>query len=230
MVLNPRHQVWNGIGTGKTFSATWAVDYLLKLGAIRHVLLVGPISTLEVVWQRTLFQVNQDIDIEVLKGTAKQKRVGIQRILATPAVGKSTISIINPDSLHIIADEPACDLIDLVIVDESATFRNPKSRRYEALCKLEGNFYELREGKVHAFHQEKGVCNEGCKPIVRRIKVKDRSERNWQRGFWPMTGSPRPEKATDVWAISALTSPDRVPRYFGEFRDMDEPHRSVYMG
>ncbi|HZI17013.1 MAG TPA: helicase-related protein, partial [Pyrinomonadaceae bacterium] len=36
----------------------------------------------------------------------------------------------------------------------------------------------------------------------------------------PMTGSPAPEEPTDVWAISALASPDRVPKHFGEFRDM----------
>lgn len=215
--------MWNDIGTGKTFSATWAVDYLFKIGAIRHVLLVGPISTLEVVWQRTLFRVNQDINIEVLrKGLpAAKKKAVINRICEKDFMPNvCTITIVNPDSLHIIADEPGCDFLDLVIVDEAATFRNHKSRRYDALCRIIGNYYENRPGTVHAFHQEKGVCNDGCKPIVRRVKDKDRSERNWKRGFWPMTGSPRPETATDVWSISALAAPDRVPRHFGEFRDM----------
>ncbi len=212
--------MWNDIGTGKTFSATWAVDYLFKIGAIRHVMLIGPISTLEVVWQRTLFRVNQDINIEVLrKGLpAAKKRAAINRITSSEC--GITITIVNPDSLHIIADEPGCDKIDLVIVDEAATFRNHKSRRYDALCRLVGNYYENRPGTVHAFHQEKGVCNDGCKPIVRRVKMEARSARNWSRGFWPMTGSPRPETATDVWSISALAAPDRVPRHFGEFRDM----------
>lgn len=205
LVLNPRHQVWNEIGTGKTFSAAWALDYLFQVGAIKHVLIVGPISTLEVVWQRSLFRVMPEINIEVLKGTADRKKAGISRI-GVPECGR-TISVINPDSLHIIADHPACDKLDLIIVDESAVFRNHKSRRFNALCKLVGNYHEVKAGTLYG------------KPITRRVKDKERSARNWQRGFWPMTGSPRPETATDVWAVSALASPDRMPRTFGEFRD-----------
>jgi hypothetical protein len=205
LVLKPRHQVWNEIGTGKTFSAAWAIDYLLRLGAIKHILLVGPVSTLEVVWQRTLFRVNSDVNITVLKGSADRKKAGISRI-GVPECGP-TISIINPESLHIIADHPACDNLDLIVIDESAMFRNSKSRRYGALCKLVGNFYEQRDGTLYG------------KPIKRRVLIKPRSERNWKRGFWPMTGSPSPEQPTDVWAISALASPDRVPLHFSHFRD-----------
>lgn len=198
--------MWNDIGTGKTFSAAWAIDYLLKLGAIKHILLVGPISTLEVVWQRTLFRVNSDVNITVLKGNAEKKKDAISRI-AVPDCGP-TISIINPDSLHIIANHPACDKLDLIVIDESAMFRNSKSRRYSALCMLVGNFYETRNGTAYG------------KPIKRKVLIKDRSDRNWQRGFWPMTGSPSPEVPTDVWAISALASPDKVPKHFSTFRDM----------
>lgn len=205
LIEHPRHQVWNEIGTGKTFAAAWALDMLFKIGAIKHVVLVAPISTLEVVWERTLFRVLRDVNVTVLKGTADRKRAGISRI-GVPECGP-TVSIINPDSLHIIADHPACDKISLVLVDESAVFRNAKSRRFNALCQLVGNFYDVRPGTLYG------------KPIMRRVKDKGRSERNWSRGFWPMTGSPRPEKSTDVWPCSALVSPDRVPRTFGEFRD-----------
>lgn len=207
LITNPRHQVWNEIGTGKTFAVAWALALLFQMGAIKHVLLVAPVSTLEVVWERTLFRVLCDVNVEVLKKgmTAQRKRAGISRI-GVPECGP-TVTIINPDSLHIIADHPACDNLSLVVVDESAVFRNAKSRRFGALCQLVGNFYEIRPGTLYG------------KPIKRRVKDKPRSERNWQRGLWPMTGSPRPEVATDVWPCSALVSPDQVPRTRGEFRD-----------
>lgn len=35
-----------------------------------------------------------------------------------------------------------------------------------------------------------------------------------------MTGSPQPEEPTDVWAVSVLASPDRVPKHFSTFRDL----------
>lgn len=38
--------------------------------------------------------------------------------------------------------------------------------------------------------------------------------------FWGMTGTPIPNKVTDAWAQCMLISPDKVPPYFGRFRDM----------
>src|SRR6185369_16203211 len=79
LINHPRHQVWNEIGTGKTFSAAWAIDYLQKLGAVKHVLLIAPISTLEVVWQRSLWRVNPDLDVQICKGIADKRKETISR-------------------------------------------------------------------------------------------------------------------------------------------------------
>lgn len=38
--------------------------------------------------------------------------------------------------------------------------------------------------------------------------------------FWGMTGTPIPNKVVDAWAQCRLISPERVPPYFGRFRDM----------
>lgn len=217
LVLNPRHQIWNEIGTGKTFSAAWAIDYLIRLNAIKNVILIAPISTLEVVWQRTLWRVNPDLDVAICKGIADKRRKIVSRMEAS---NQPTITLINPDGLHIIAELPAADLIDLVVVDESAMFRNSTSRRYDALCKLVGNYYEKRPGVTHGFHQEPGKCTEACRPVVRRVLTKNRTDKNWQRGFWPMSGSPQPEQPTDVWSIAVLVSPKTVPEHFSHFRDL----------
>lgn len=40
--------------------------------------------------------------------------------------------------------------------------------------------------------------------------------RTW---VWGLTGSPTPKAPTDAWAQVRLISPDRVPKYFGRFRD-----------
>ena len=36
---------------------------------------------------------------------------------------------------------------------------------------------------------------------------------------WGMTGSPIPHEPTDVWAQARLVTPDRVPKYFGRYRE-----------
>jgi SNF2 family DNA or RNA helicase len=124
IVRNQRCFVFDDIGTGKTFSAAWAIDYLIKTDQVRRVLIIAPVSTLTVVWKRTMFHVNPTLDVQVLKGTAAQKRWVYENM-------KRGVCIINPDSLHILQDSK--EHYDMIIVDESAMFRAQKARRSKAL-------------------------------------------------------------------------------------------------
>jgi SNF2 family DNA or RNA helicase len=36
--------------------------------------------------------------------------------------------------------------------------------------------------------------------------------------FWPMTATPCPNAPTDAWALARLVSPERVPKFFGQFQ------------
>jgi SNF2 family DNA or RNA helicase len=119
--------VFDDIGTGKTFSVAWAGHYLIKTSQVNRVLVIAPVSTLTVVWKRTLFHVDPRLDVRVLRGTATQK---VQMYESNP----SGISIINPDSLHILAGTKFKP--DMIIVDESAMFRQQTARRSKALKKI----------------------------------------------------------------------------------------------
>ena len=55
LTMNRRALVLNEIGTGKTQSALWAADYLISIGAIKKVLIISPLSTLERVWGDSIF-------------------------------------------------------------------------------------------------------------------------------------------------------------------------------
>lgn len=130
-ILNRRRCfVFDDIGTGKTFSAAWAAHYLIKTGQVNHVLIVAPLSTLTVVWKRSLFHVDPQLDVEVLKGSAQDKWNGW-------ASCKQGIRIINPDSLHILSQRMQlggrATAPDLLIIDESAMFRKQSARRSKAL-------------------------------------------------------------------------------------------------
>ena len=168
--------VWNDLGTGKTWSAVWAIDILMQLGEVRNALIVAPLSTLEIVWLRTFFHLNSNQEVQVLRGTADQRRQRLYPLYQN----KPAVRIVNPDALHIIQDSDALSEYDMILVDESAMFRNAKARRVKALNK---------------------ICSK-----MKRVVM--------------MTGSPCPEAPTDVWATARIIVPDRVPRYFGAFRDL----------
>jgi SNF2 family DNA or RNA helicase len=176
MVNNKRCFNFSDIGTGKSWSAIWAIDYLMKIGEVKNVLIVAPLSTLQIVWQRTFFHLDAGLDVQVLKGTAEQRR----RILGRPiTLSVNRVSIINPEGLSIIENEKALEDYDMILVDESAMFRNSKSGRYKSLAKI-------------------------CRKMKRVVM---------------MTGSPCPEAPTDIWSTAKIICPERVPQFFGQFRD-----------
>ncbi len=48
------------------------------------------------------------------------------------------------------------------------------------------------------------------------------------RWAWGMTGSPTPQAPTDAWGQCRIITPDTVPKYFGQFRDMVMDRRSQF--
>lgn len=126
LTLNERGLVLNEIGTGKTQSALWAADYLIKTGQVKKVLILSPLSTLERVWADAIFTQFPHRRGVVLYGTAERRR----RLLKTDA----DFYICNHDGFGIIIDD-AKDQFDLVIVDEAAVLRNPSTRRFKVMRK-----------------------------------------------------------------------------------------------
>lgn len=126
MTMNTRCLVLNEIGTGKTQSALWAADYLIGIGAIKKVLVISPLSTLERVWGDAVFTGFPHRKSVTLHGTAERRA----KLLATNV----DFYIINHDGFGIIADQ-CWGMFDLVIVDEAAVLRNPSTKRFKILNK-----------------------------------------------------------------------------------------------
>lgn len=121
--------VLNEIGTGKTQSALWAADYLMKLGVVKKVLILSPLSTLERVWGDAIFKGFFHRKHVVLHGTAARRK----KLLNTDA----DFYIVNHDGFNIISED-AVGKFDLVIVDEAAVLRNPSTSRYKYFKKWMG--------------------------------------------------------------------------------------------
>lgn len=122
LTLNQRGLVLNEIGTGKTQSALWAADFLIKNKKVKKVLILSPLSTLERVWGDAIFTGFPHRKFVVLHGTAERRK----KLLSTEA----DFYIINHDGFPIIAEETK-GMFDLVIVDEAAVLRNPSTQRFK---------------------------------------------------------------------------------------------------
>lgn len=126
LTMNKKCLVLNEIGTGKTQSALWAADYLIESGAIKKVLILSPLSTLERVWGDAIFKQFFHRKHVVLHGTAAKRK----KLLNTEA----DFYVINHDGFNIIAED-ALGVFDLIIVDEAAVLRNPSTNRYKKFKK-----------------------------------------------------------------------------------------------
>lgn len=128
MTMNPRAYVLNEMGTGKTRSAMYAIDYLIKEGVINNVLIVAPLSTLSPVWDREVFQYFGHLSTTVLHGT-RAKRVKNLR-------DKHHVYIINHDGVGTIMPELLDKKIDCILIDEVGSYRNKSTNRWKQMSKL----------------------------------------------------------------------------------------------
>lgn len=122
-----RGLVLNEIGTGKTQSALWAADYLIRTKQINKILVLSPLSTLERVWGDALFTEFTHRKFVVLHGTAKKRLDLLKK--------DAHFYIINHDGFPIITPE-IDNFFDLVIVDEAAVLRNPSTQRFKIFNKF----------------------------------------------------------------------------------------------
>jgi len=130
LTLNRRAFVFNDPGTGKTLSALWAADYLMKRGDIRRVLILCPLSIMHSAWMQDLG--NSVIHRSVVVAHHQQAARRIELIQEN-----YEFVIINYEGLALIADEVRNDgRFDLIIVDEANAYKNPQTKRWKALASI----------------------------------------------------------------------------------------------
>lgn len=129
LTMEPRVFILNGMGTGKTRTVLWAFDYLRSVGLAKRMIVVAPLSTLNMTWWREAFAVCPHLKVNVLHGT-REKRL---KLLNDPA----DVYVVNHDGLDIIKLEVSQRTdIDVVVFDELAAYRNGRSKRWKAANKI----------------------------------------------------------------------------------------------
>ena len=133
LTLHPRVFNLSEMGVGKTASTLWAADYLMKTGAIRKVLILSPLSTMERVWANDIFDVLMHRNCVVAYGTRDQRLRALSQDV--------DFYIMNHEGVTISAVETALRKhpdIDLIVVDEAGMFRNAQTKKYKALKRIIG--------------------------------------------------------------------------------------------
>ena len=120
LTMNKRALCLNSPGTGKTISSLWAADYLLESGAVKRILIVAPLSTVQVVWGREIYQHLPHRSFELLTGDKETRRRKLDKL--------SQYCVINHDGFTNMSDELRD--FDLVIYDEATALKSPSSQRF----------------------------------------------------------------------------------------------------
>jgi superfamily II DNA or RNA helicase len=128
LTMNPRAFCFNEQGTGKTASAIWAADFLMKQGKIKRALIICPLSIMDSAWRADLFSFAMHRTVDIAHG-AKKKR---QEIIASDA----EFVVINYDGVEIVKDDIANGGFDLIIVDEATHYKNAQSKRWKVLASI----------------------------------------------------------------------------------------------
>jgi SNF2 family DNA or RNA helicase len=126
--IRPRAFCFNEAGTGKTSAAIWAADYLMKLGIIRRVLVICPLSIMFSAWQADVFKTAMHRKVGVAHGDSSKRK----KVIASDY----EFVVINFDGVNIVAEEITKGGFDLIIVDEANAYKTATTKRWKTLAKL----------------------------------------------------------------------------------------------
>lgn len=128
LTLHSRSFCFNEQGTGKTASAIWASDYLLREGYIKRVLIVCPLSIMQAAWEADLFKFAVHRTVGIAHGSREKRAQVIQ--------GNYDYVIINYDGVDIVAKELFARRFDLIIIDEANSYKSTSTKRWKTMRDL----------------------------------------------------------------------------------------------
>jgi hypothetical protein len=115
LTLNRKAFCFNEQGTGKTASVIWATDYLMKLGVIKRVLVICPLSIMKSAWQADLFTFAMHRTCDVAYGDSKARRKIINQ--------GAEFVIINFDGVEIVKKDIIDKKVRLICIYKTNTYQ-----------------------------------------------------------------------------------------------------------
>ena len=126
--LRQRAFCFNEAGTGKTSAAIWAADYLMKLGKVKRVLVICPLSIMHTAWQADIFKTAMHRTCAIAHGEADKRKTIIK--------SDYEFVIINYDGVGVVQDTISSAGFDLIIIDEANAYKSASTKRWKILAQL----------------------------------------------------------------------------------------------
>ena len=130
------------MGLGKTIITLTAVNELIRYRFMtRRCLVIAPLSVARSTWQTEVSK------WEHLRGLRLSTVIGSKTARIKALSAKADVYIINRENVpwlvEYLESEPSGWLFDMVVIDESTSFKNPKAKRFKALCKVRDKIKRL---------------------------------------------------------------------------------------
>ncbi len=127
----PSCALWWEMGLGKTLTVIRALDELFDRGEVAKVLVIGTRRVSAEVWPRELRKWGSSFKAVGLVGNAIERR----RALRTDA----DVYFVGRELVDWLVDEVRQDWpFDMVVIDESSSFKNAGAKRFKALRRIRG--------------------------------------------------------------------------------------------
>lgn len=127
----PKCAIWAGLGLGKTITTLTAITDLLDSFSVSKVLIIAPLRVANSVWhtESKRWTHTKDLTFSIVTGSEKER---------ISALFKSAdIYVINRENVQWLVEHYKTKWpYDLVVIDESSSFKSASSQRFKALKKV----------------------------------------------------------------------------------------------
>jgi len=127
----PKCAVWAGLGLGKTITTLTAITDLLDSFTVCKVLIVAPLRVANSVWHKEAanWQHTKKLTFSIVTGTERERMSALFKT--------ADVYVINRENVQWIVDHYKSKWpFDMIVIDESSSFKSPASQRFKAFKKV----------------------------------------------------------------------------------------------
>jgi SNF2 family DNA or RNA helicase len=127
----PKCALWLDLGLGKTLTTLTAISDLSDSFDIHKVLIIAPLRVANTTWHKELlnWQHTKHLKYRIVTGPAKNRQSELLR--------DADVYIINRENVKWLVEHYGKNWpFDMVVIDESSSFKSPSSQRFKALRKV----------------------------------------------------------------------------------------------
>ena len=126
----PKCALWAGLGLGKTITTLSAIVDLIDSMAVSRVLIVAPLRVANSVWHKEAanWQHTKHLKFSIVTGSEKERLASLHKTADVYVINRENVSWIVE---HYAKKWP----FDMIVLDESSSFKSASSQRFKSLRK-----------------------------------------------------------------------------------------------